>query len=257
MMQKRLWIAVLTMASLVTGCKKSDQAAPPPAAAPAPATAPAAAGAPATTAPEAAPEAAPPVAPANEGATAPAPASPAEGAPAAEPAAPAAPTSVTLPVNTRLNVRLSQTLNTKDVNDGQAFAGRLSTPVVVGGTTVFAAGTRVNGVVVDSKSPGKFKGEGVLTIRVVSVGNESVRTNVRSQVVKGKGKRTAGFIGGGAGLGAIIGGVAGGGKGAAIGALAGGGAGTAGGALTGNKEVEWPAETVLTFRLAAAKTVQM
>jgi len=40
-----------------------------------------------------------------------------------------------------------------------------------------------------------------------------------------------------------------------IGAAAGGGAGTAGGALTGNKEVEWPAETVLTFRLA--KAVQM
>lgn len=177
-----------------------------------------------------------------------------------EPAAvaePAAPTSVTLPANTRLNVRLNQTLNTKDVNDGQAFAGRLSTPVVVGGTTVFAAGTRVNGVVVESKSPGKFKGEGVLSIRVVSVGNTTVRTNVRSQVVKGKGKRTAGFIGGGAGLGAIIGGVAGGGKGAAIGAVAGAGAGTVGGAATGNKEVEWPAETVLTFRLAAATPVQL
>ena len=41
------------------------------------------------------------------------------------------------------------------------------------------------------------------------------------------------MIGGGAGAGALIGGIAGGGKGAAIGALVGGGAGTAGAGLRG------------------------
>jgi hypothetical protein len=56
-------------------------------------------------------------------------------------------------------------------------------------------------------------------------------------------------VGGGAGLGALIGGLAGGGKGAAIGALAGGGAGTAGSAFTGNKQIVLPAETLLTFKL--------
>jgi hypothetical protein len=63
--------------------------------------------------------------------------------------------------------------------------------------------------------------------------------------------------GGGAGLGAIIGGIAGGGKGALIGGLVGGGAGTAGGAFTGNKQIVLPAETVLVFKLEhSVKVVQ-
>ena len=57
------------------------------------------------------------------------------------------------------------------------------------------------------------------------------------------------MIGGGAGLGALIGGLAGGGKGAAIGAVAGAGAGTAGTVFTGNKDVVLPAESALSFRL--------
>jgi len=64
---------------------------------------------------------------------------------------------------------------------------------------------------------------------------------------KGKGKRDAGFIGGGAAGGAVIGALAGGGKGAAIGAAAGAGAGTAGAAATGKKDIEFPAETRLAF----------
>jgi hypothetical protein len=62
-------------------------------------------------------------------------------------------------------------------------------------------------------------------------------------------KRNLTMIGGGAGVGAIIGGIAGGGKGAAIGAAAGAGAGTAGAYATGEKDVSFPAESKLTFRL--------
>ena len=76
-------------------------------------------------------------------------------------------------------------------------------------------------------------------------GSYPVETSSISQAQQGKGKRSAAMIGGGAGLGALIGGLAGGGKGAAIGALAGGGAGTAGTAFTGNKQIVLPAETLL------------
>jgi len=84
----------------------------------------------------------------------------------------------------------------------------------------------------------------------------NISTSTVAQAMKGKGKRSLVVGGGGAALGAIIGGLAGGGKGAAIGALAGGGAGTAGAAYTGNKELVFPAETALSFKLKDSVTLK-
>lgn len=79
-----------------------------------------------------------------------------------------------------------------------------------------------------------------------------IQTALISADTKGKGKRTGAMVGGGAGGGALIGGLAGGGKGALIGGLVGAGAGTAGAAFTGNnRDVSYPAETVLAFRLSS------
>ena len=108
---------------------------------------------------------------------------------------------------------------------------------------------------VAAKGRGRFKGAGDLGIEVTSIGNRRVSTSEYEKVQAGKGKRTAGIIGGGAGVGALIGGLAGGGKGALIGGLAGAGAGTAGAAYTGNKDVVIPSESVITFRLTAPVTV--
>jgi hypothetical protein len=84
-----------------------------------------------------------------------------------------------------------------------------------------------------------------------------IKTSSVSRCQKGKGKRTAAMIGGGAGGGALIGGLAGCGKGALIGALLGGGAGTAGAAYTGEKEIVLPAESALSFKLTEPLTVKM
>ena len=64
-----------------------------------------------------------------------------------------------------------------------------------------------------------------------------------------RGTRSAETIGGGAVLGALIGGILGHGKGAAIGSVAGAGAGTVAQVSTKGQQVKVPAETKLDFTL--------
>ncbi len=190
---------------------------------------------------------------------APAPAPMPEQAQQEAPPPPPPPPPLVVPAGTSLVVRLGSTLDTKTAEAGQPFNGTLARSVVVGGEVAIPAGAGVSGSVVDAKSPGKFKGEGVLSITLnsINVGGvpREIATSTFTQTLKGKGKRTAVAVGGGTGAGALIGGIAGGGKGALIGGLVGAGAGTAGAAFTGNKDLQIPAETAVTFRLANSITV--
>ncbi len=174
----------------------------------------------------------------------------------AAPVAPA-PVATVVPSGTAVHVSISETLSAKRNNVGDSFSGVLSEPLSTrGGGSVFKRGTRVSGTVVAAKGQGRFKGAGDLAIELTSIAGIPVQTSEYEQVQKGKGKRTAVLAGGGTGLGAIIGGLAGGGKGALIGGLAGAGAGTAGSAFTGNKDVVIPAESNITFRLTSPLTVR-
>ena len=169
-------------------------------------------------------------------------------APAPAPRAPSV-----IPAGTHLVVSLGETLSTKTSQTGDSFDATVVDPVIVHGVTLIRSGSRASGTVVDAKSLGHFKGQAVLSIRLDSVRAEGRTYHVSSSTVerveKGKGKRTGILTGGGAGLGAIIGGLAGGGKGALIGGLAGAGAGAGGSAFTGNKDLVIPAESRLTFRV--------
>lgn len=162
-------------------------------------------------------------------------------------------TTITVPAGKVLTVRLADEVGSKISQPGQTFGGSLARAVEVEGQVVIPAGARVQGVVVDAKAMGHFAGGALLALKLdsIHVNGEQlpVQTATVTQTMKGKGKRTGVLVGGGAGLGAVIGGIAGGGKGAAIGALAGGGAGTAGSAYTGNKEIVLPAESAVAFTL--------
>ncbi|HEY2038489.1 MAG TPA: hypothetical protein VGG95_02435 [Edaphobacter sp.] len=246
----------LTTVLVLGGCKSSTPAAPTNEAASsaAPAAPPPAdqsasnAAAPAAN-PATAPAAAPAPAPAPAMTPAPAP------APRRAPAPPPEPVRLTVPSGSRVSVSISQQISAKTANVGDAFSGELSSALTTsGGKVVFPRGTPVEGTVVAAKGRGRFKGEGDLAIQVSSIGGHAATTSSYLRQEKGKGKRTAGIIGGGGGVGALIGGLAGGGKGALIGGLAGAGAGTAGAALTGNKDIVIPAESVVTFTLQSPIT---
>ena len=164
-----------------------------------------------------------------------------------------------IPAGTAITVRLGQAVGSKISQPGQSFSATLANAVAVGGQTIIPAGATATGTVTDAKPLGRFKGGAVLALQLTSINvngtDQAVQTSAVTQTESGKGKRTAVLAGGGAGLGALVGGLAGGGKGLAIGALAGAGAGTAGAAFTGNKDIVLPAESALSFTLSQPLTV--
>ncbi len=163
------------------------------------------------------------------------------------------PKPLVVPADTPIEVVLDESLSSKTATPGQAFDATVETPIEIDGKVAIPKGARARGTVKDAKAAGRFKGASLLELALKSVEvngkTYEIATSAPTFSHKGKGKRTAVAVGGGAGLGALIGGLAGGGKGAAIGAAAGAGAGTAGAAFTGKADVVLPAETALTFKL--------
>jgi hypothetical protein len=265
-------VALLLAFALAAGCHKSTQTTENQAATPTTSPSqPAASGQAAQS--SATPAAAPAPPPSGSGQPAPASAQPAptsSAAPASAPtsaasagpqqaantppAAPAPVPSPEVPAGTVLSIRMNQSINVKHAQAGETFSGTIVNLVNVDGNTVIPAGSTAEGVVVRAHKRGHFKGASVLqlTLTGLNVNGQHYRidTSTLTRTKKGKGKRTAAFIGGGSGLGMLIGGVATGGVGLLVGGLAGAGAGTAGAAFTGNRDVNIPAESVVNFRLA-------
>jgi hypothetical protein len=192
----------------------------------------------------------------NGAAPANAPAEPAPGQPAAPPPV----LNLTIPAGTELAVRVNERIDVKHAVAGEHFSGEIVEPVSQNGGVVIPAGTPVHGRIDEAHRRGHFKGRSYLELRLVSMtlnGNEyglDTHDTVRSK--KGKGKRSAGFIGGLTGAGMLIGGVASGGVGLAIGAASGAGAGTLLAGATGNRDIVIPAESIVHFRLADQLVVQ-
>lgn len=166
---------------------------------------------------------------------------------------------VTVPEGTELTVVLDRGISTATDRPGDSFGARLTSPIVIRGKTVFPQDALVRGHVVESVPSGRLKGVARLdlTLDSVEVSGKSydLATDEERRRGKNHNKRNGVLIGGGAGLGAIIGGVAGGGMGAVVGSAAGAGAGTAGALITGKRDIYFRAETALRFRLTRPVTV--
>jgi hypothetical protein len=165
------------------------------------------------------------------------------------------PADVSIPAGTNLTIRINQHISVKTSRAGDPFDGEVVEPVLGGNDrVVIPKGAPVSGVVVKSHRRGHFKGSSILELRLTYLTLNGSRyrldTGDLTRTKKGKGKRSAAFIGGGTGLGMLVGGVASGGVGLLVGGLVGAGGGTALGGLTGNRDIEIPAESIVRFKLA-------
>ncbi len=177
------------------------------------------------------------------------------------PQGPPPPVEVSIPAGTSLTVRVDQRISVKTSHAGETFTGEIVEPITASdGGLLVPKLSPVKGLVAVVHKRGHFKGASLLELRLTSLtlnGTEyPLKTRDLTQTKKGKGKRSAAFIGGGSGLGMLIGGVASGGVGLLIGGLAGAGAGTAAAGLTGNRDIDIPAESVVHFKLADDLVVQ-
>ena len=161
----------------------------------------------------------------------------------------------TVPQGTKITVVTDQSVSSKTAKIGQSITGSVAQDVTSDGKVMIPKGSPVKLTVSGAQASGRLSTPAklYLRLRTVTVGGKTytIATSSAGRTLGGKGKRDAGFIGGGAAGGAVIGALAGGGKGAAIGAAAGAGAGTAGAAATGKKDIEFPAETKLAFTTRA------
>jgi hypothetical protein len=156
-------------------------------------------------------------------------------------------------------VRTTDPIDVDVAQAGAKFRGAIDDPIMADGEVIVPRGADVVLVAAKVKQGGRFKGSDVIELKVNSISVRGrvypVVTSVSETKTSGEGKKTAGKVVGGVGLGSIIGGIAGGGKGAAIGAVAGAATGTAV-AASGQPHLKVPAETRLQFVLQADCKIQ-
>ena len=158
-----------------------------------------------------------------------------------------------IPTDTQITVRMIDAVDSEKARLGETFRASLDEPIVVGGREVIPRGADVLTKLVADQKSGKIEGRTVLTLAIQTITVDGRPVDVTTSDVltasNSRGKKSAGVIGGGAALGAIIGGIVGGGKGAAIGAGSGAAVGAGTQVLTGGQKVKIPSETRLSFRL--------
>ena len=164
--------------------------------------------------------------------------------------------TVTVPAGTSILVRMVDAIDSSTRKSGYRFTATLETNLRVGKVTVAPRGTKVYGHLIYASSAGRFAGSSDLTIELTDIVIDDtaypIATNAYAIKGSGEGKHTARDVIGGAGLGALIGGIAGGGKGAGIGVLAGAAGGTALAATKKGEQISIPSESLVEFRLDKA-----
>jgi len=160
---------------------------------------------------------------------------------------------ITVPAGTRILMRTTEHLDSRNLRPGSIFVGTLETNVQAEGRIVARRGTTVHGRLAEVRSAGRRTGSSQLTLELTDIVINGTATPIVTNFFeirgRGEGANTARNVTRGAGLGALLGVAAGGGRGAAVGTVA--------GAATGNifsgrrgEDVSIPRDTLIEFRLA-------
>ena len=151
------------------------------------------------------------------------------------------------PAGTKIMVRITTPISSKDAILGEAWSGTLVNAIPVGNRVVAQSGAPVDGIVTEVKRPGSLHGKGSVSLMLNHASGIALSSDIITRDGNGHLKSNTQKIGGGAAAGAGLGGLIGGGAGALVGAAAGATAGTVGAAATNKHDAELPNETVITF----------
>jgi hypothetical protein len=166
---------------------------------------------------------------------------------------------VTIPQGTLLQVRTSESVNSKRAKDGEPVQFTVIQDIAYGGVLAIPRGATVHGVVTEAKKAGALGGSPELALKLTSLdlGGQSYALDTDQFKVKGPNKagQTVGNAVGGGIIGTIIGCAAGRGFGCAVGAGAGVAAGTAASAASPGPGIWIPAEARVDFHLMTPLTV--
>jgi len=167
------------------------------------------------------------------------------------------------PAGTELVVRTVETIDSRTAGANQVFSGIVEQAVTDGSGLVIIPERSSAQLMIRQMSSGGATGspEMMLDVQSITIAGRRYLISTEDMLLKsdtgvGKNRRTAEAVGGGAALGGIVGAIAGGGTGTAIGVLAGGAGGAGAQVLTRGRDVQVPAETLLTFRLDRSVSLQ-
>lgn len=170
---------------------------------------------------------------------------------------------ITIPAGTALPIILDTAVGSDSSRVEEPVHAHLARSVSVGGSQVLPQGSRLSGVVTESRRAAKVKGRGRVAIRFDTLVPEgvnerySIHATSVGRTARATKKKDALKIGvpaaGGAAVGAIIGGK----KGAIIGTAAGGGAGTAVVLSTRGEEARLSKGAPITLRLIEPLTIKV
>jgi len=165
----------------------------------------------------------------------------------------------TVPHGTVLVVRMVDSVDSDVNKPGETFRATLEEPIAVGENILASKDTPVAVQLVHVKQSGQLRGEEEIALQLRSITVNSRTYSLASEFAEvaseGKGKESAKVIGTTAGMGALIGLIAGGGKGAAVGAATGAGVGVVVQSVRG-KQVQIPSEALLSFALEESVTLR-